>query len=239
VGTSARLTSPWLLWMRDALQGRRLDVVHFVGHGYLAGDRGAVAVATAPTRNSDQGMARFISATEISAFLSQVGAWALMLTGPPFNFSEAGLRALSDAVVLARPGIAMTHDAGLDRFGEEFGSSLQTVVAQRDMAEHPLPSVTCWAHPAFVEFDDEGLHLNPDGSSAFIGPATVGALSGSNTEAWVASASRALERQQVRWLPDSSEQAADPAAVTALRNVAALVEKHVDRAYPGGIGDRL
>jgi hypothetical protein len=240
VETSARLTSPWLLWMRDALQGRGLDVVHFVAHGYLSGDRGAVAVATAPTVNSDQRMARFIGATEISTFLSQVGAWGLMLTGPFMNFSEAGLRALADAVAIVRPGVAITHDAGLDPFGEEFGSCLQTVVAQRDMVEHPLPSVTCWAHPAFVAFDDDaGLHLNPDGSSAFIGPATTDALFSRNTEAWVASASRALERQQVRWLPDSSQQAADPAAVAALRNVADLVERHVGGAYPGGIGDRL
>jgi hypothetical protein len=239
VGAAARLTSPWLLWMRDALQGRRIDVVHFVAHGYLSGDRGAVAVASAPTVNSDESMARFISSAEISAFLSQIGAWGLILTGPPGNFSDAGLRELADAVAMARPGIAMTHDAGADLFGDEFGSCLQTVVAQRDMDEHPLPSVTCWTHPAFVEFDDAGLHLNPDGSSAFIGPATVDALSGRDTEAWVASASRVLERQQVRWLPDSSEQAADPAAVTALRNVAGLVERHVSQAYPGGIGDRL
>jgi hypothetical protein len=239
VGVSARLSSPWLLWMRDALQGRPLDVVHFVGHGYLSGDRGAFAVATTPTVNTDEQMARFIGAAEINAFLSQVGAWGLVLTGPPMNFSEPGLRALADAVAKVRPGIAMTHDASRDTSGEEFGLCLRTVVAQEGTLDRPLPSVTCWVHPAFVEFpywDQADLHLNADGSSAFIGPATVDALSGRGTEAWVASATRALEIQQARWLPDSPEQPADPAAVTALRNVADLVERHVGRAYPGDSG---
>jgi len=239
VGVSARLSNPWLLWMRDAVQGRRLDIVHFVMHGYLSGDRGAVAVATTPTVNTDEGMARFIGAAEMNAFLSQVGAWGLALTGPPGNYSEPGLRALADAIALVRPGVAITHDVGLDILGQEFGSCLRTVVAHEDSVDGALPAVTCWAHPAFVQFPDEDqadLHLNEDGSSAFIGPMTVDALSEPDTEAWVASASRVLEMQQVRWLPDSSEQAADPAAVGALRNVADLVERHVGREYPRSSG---
>ncbi len=239
VGAAARLSNPWLLWMRDALQGRPLDFVHFVTHGYLFGDRGAIAVATAPTENIDQRSSRFISAAEINTFLSQVGAWGLTLTGPPMNFSEAGLRGLADTIALMRPGIAMIHDANLDGSGEQFGLCLRTVVAREDVLDRPLPSVTCWVHPAFVEFrggDHEDLHLNADGSSAFVGPATIDALSGGETQAWVASASRALEIQQVRWLPDSPEQPADPAAVAALRNVAELVERHVSRAYPTGTG---
>jgi hypothetical protein len=239
VGASARLSSPWLMWIRDALQGRPLDFVHFVTHGYMSGDRGAVAVATAPTVNTDQRLSRFISAAEMNTFMSQVGAWGLVLTGPPHNFSEAGLRELADAVALVRPGIAMTHDADLDTHCEDFGRCLRTVLGQEEAIDRPLPSITCWVHPAFVEFpvqDQADLYLNHDGSSSFLGPATVGALSGQATEAWVASASRAVEMQQVRWLPDSSEETADPAAVTALRNVADLVERHVGRAYPGSTG---
>ena len=134
VGTSPRLSSPWLLWMRDALLGRPLDFVHFITHGYMSGDRGAIAVATAPTVNTDRRLSRFISAAEINTFMSQVGAWGLVLTGPPNNFSEAGLRELADAVALVRPGIAMTHDAGLDLHGEDFGLCLRTVLAQTSSA---------------------------------------------------------------------------------------------------------
>ena len=44
---------------------------------------------------------------------------------------------------------------------------------------------------------------------------------------WVASACRVVESQQMRWLPESTGRAADADAVTALRNVAELIERHV------------
>ena len=75
-------------------------------------------------------------------------------------------------------------------------------------------------------------YLNTDGSSAFVGGAATEALADVHTESWVASASRALETQQMKWLPDIAEASSDPAAVEALRNVADLVERHVSRAYP-------
>ena len=64
-----------------------------------------------------------------------------------------------------------------------------------------------WARP-------EGLRLSP--------------------AAWVASATRYLEAQQVRWFPDAPGERVDGAAVTALSSVAALVEKHVNREYGTG-----
>ena len=32
---TGQLASPWLLWMRGALAGRSIDLVHFIAHGYL------------------------------------------------------------------------------------------------------------------------------------------------------------------------------------------------------------
>jgi hypothetical protein len=222
--------------MRDAMQGRPLDFVHFVSHGYLSGDRGAIAVASTPILNTDRELSRFIGAVELTTFMSQVGAWGLALTGPPQNFCEAGLRELADAVALVRPGVNIAHDFARDVDCTQFGLALQTFLAPGSQLDGPLPATTCWVHPRFVEFPEEfqgELHLNIDGSSAFIADATRDALSDHATESWVASASRSLEMQQVRWLPDTLEDPVDPAAVTALRNVADLVERHVSRAYPG------
>lgn len=235
VSVNAEVASPWLMWIMESMGGRRLDVVHFVSHGYLSGDLGAIALARRPTRNDDREMARFIGSIEMTTFLSQVGAWGLMLSGPPHNFCEAGLRQLADAVALVLPGVALTHDLELDPTGEEFGLALQTMFAPGTPLDRPLPAMTCWVHPRFVETADdypEDLHLNADGSSAFIHESTRDALASADTESWVASASRYLEMQQVKWIPDADGESADPAAVAALRNVAALVERHVARAYP-------
>ena len=65
IGASAELSSPWLLWMRDAMQGQPLHVVHFVSHGYMSGDQGAIAMAASPTNNSDPSLWRLIGAFSI------------------------------------------------------------------------------------------------------------------------------------------------------------------------------
>ena len=221
--------------MRDATGEKPLDFVHFVTHGYLAGDQGAIALATSPVVNTDRQWSRFIGSVELDTFMSQVGAWGLGLTGPAHNFSEAGLRQLADAVALIRPGVTITHSSDRDSDAAQLGMMLQTIFAPGSPLEHPLPAVTCWVHPEFVDIPDtylEELNLNVDGGSVFVTDATKAALAESNTASWVASASRVLETQQMRWLPDSADVAPDPAAVTALKNVADLVERHVNTAYP-------
>jgi hypothetical protein len=235
--TPSSVSNPWLAWITDALKGRPLDVVHFVTHGFLSGDRGAIAVASSPTLNTDRVSSRFIEAAEVTTFLAEVGAWGLVLSGPPDNYSDAGLRELADTVARVRAGLTAVHEIGADPQCEQFGSMLATVLSSEEPSQHALPASTCWVHPRFVEFPGwlkDELHINADGSSAFVSGATKAALETPGTEAWVASASRALEAQQMRWLPDTEEERADPAAVTALSNVASLIERHVSRQYPDG-----
>lgn len=235
VSVNAEVANPWLKWIMQSMHGRRLDVVHFVSHGYLSGDLGAIALARRPTRNDDREMARFVGSIEMTTFMSQVGAWGLMLSGPPHNYCEAALRQLADAVAMVVPGVALTHDLTLDPTSEQLGMALQTMFDPGSPLDHPLSAMTCWVHPRFVETADDypqELHLNADGSSAFIPDSTREALSAADTESWVASASRYLEMQQVKWIPDAVGETPDPAAVAALRNVAALVERHVSRVYP-------
>jgi hypothetical protein len=231
----AEVVNPWLTWIMQSMAGRPLDIVHFLSHGHLTGDLGAIAVARRPTLDNDREMARFIGSIEMTTFLSQVGAWGLMLSGPPNNVCEAGLRQLADAVAMVLPGVALTHDVERDPRSQQLGVALATIFSSGSPLDGPLPAMTCWVHPRFVETDEaypQDLYLEADGSSAFISASTRDALAHTETESWVASASRYIERQQVRWIPDSPEESADPAAVTALTNVAALVERHVVRAYP-------
>lgn len=235
LSSSAEVSNPWLRWILDSVSGGRIDVMHFVTHGFLSGDRGAIAVASTPTLNTDRHMSRFIGSVEITAFLTRLGAWGLMLSGPPHNFSPAGLREVADAVAQVLPGIALVHDADHDPDGVQLGLALHTIFGAGPELDRPLPAVTAWAHPRFVEFpteDQSGLHVNADGSSAFIAEATRDALANPDTQPWVASMSRCLEQLQVRWLPDTAEEEADPAAVAALRSVSDMLERHVARAYP-------
>lgn len=108
------VTSPWLQWMRDAMQGKSLDTVHFVCHGYFSDERASLTVTECPATSQNRRTARFLSVAETAAFLNQTGAWSLVCTAPPNNYSDAGLRYFVDTLAQVRPGPALFHDLKRD-----------------------------------------------------------------------------------------------------------------------------
>ena len=234
---STMLTSPWLRWIQAELSGRAVDVVHFVTHGYLSGQRGAIAFAGSPTHNVDTRLARFVGAAEMSSFVGQVGAWALVLGGPPHNFSPVGLREFADTSALQRPGATIVHELDLDPHGKDFSEIVEMVFAGWPSVLHPMPGVTCWVHPGFVEYppgEQDALHLTQSGHSSLILEATENVMASGVTPAWVAASTRFLETQQSEWLPDSPDQVVHPAAASALESVSSLLERHVSKHLGGG-----
>jgi len=233
--TAEEVTNPWLLWMESAMEGVAADVVHFVGHGYLSGDEGALALASSPVVNTDTQWARFIGVTQLCEFMCRVGAWSLALTGAPNNFSLAGLRDLADGTALARPGVAFVHDAGLDPNMEELKAAVRMIYAD-DIPHSPLPSLTSWSHPASVEYPEEppSTLLGADGASTLFSDATQKVLAREETPAWVAAGARALETLQADWFPDALAPS-DPEAVAALERITAIFDEHV-QTHVGGIG---
>ncbi len=226
VGTLTTVSNPWLLWIADAMGGRALDVVHFVSHGYLSGERGAIALASSPVTNTDRTWSRFVGAAEILGFQARVGAWSLLLSGPHGNYSGAGLRQLADTVALNNPGITATHELGIDPHSDQLAELLDLVYAGGGGALPPMPSVTCWVHPKFVEFpaeDQESMLLTYDGRSSLVKQATHEVLAAEYTPSWAASGTRYLENLQARW---TSESAVDADAAAALESVSSLLEKH-------------
>jgi hypothetical protein len=109
VDRSGTIRSPWLLWMRDALRDRGVDVLHFVCHGYVSRERGAMLFAQSPLERTERYLAGPVSATELGTFLTQVGAWSTVFTSLQDNYSEPGLRALADEIAQNRPGPLMMH----------------------------------------------------------------------------------------------------------------------------------
>ncbi|MET8628444.1 hypothetical protein ABZW30_32665 [Kitasatospora sp. NPDC004669] len=209
-------------------------------HGYLAGERGAIALASTPLLNTDTMFSRFVGSAEMSALLTQVGAWCLVLTGPPYNYSGAGLRELADSIALVRPGVVLVDELDLDREGAQFAATVEMVFGEGPAAAEAMPGITCWAHPRFVEYPrppQQADLLTADGRSSLIEPATHDALASEQTPAWVAAATRYLEAQQSEWVPDTTEAAeVDPDAVAALRSVSRLLDNHVRRHLGTGPG---
>jgi hypothetical protein len=106
-----RLENPWLLWMRDALGRRKVDVVHFIAHSFpMRGEEGGLALARSPARSDKRWEAGYVGAAELVEFLNQVGAWSVAFTAPPENQSMIGLRLLQDEMARLRPGPCLLHD---------------------------------------------------------------------------------------------------------------------------------
>jgi hypothetical protein len=217
-------TNPWLRWMGDSLD-TGLDVLHCVTPGFLTGGRGAIALET------------LVGAAELCAFVSRVGAWSVVLSGPAGSrHSPAGLRELADAVAQVQPGVIVANEFATDHDGEQLGRAMAMAYGASPVT-YALGAVTCWSHPKFVEYPPQtrdALLLTGDGGSSLIQSATQAALDRDETPVWVSACVRFLETQQAQWLPDADGEPVDGDAVTALTAVSDLVERHVRRHLGGG-----
>ena len=148
-GTTVRC--PWLLWIQESMRGRSLDTVHFVGHGYLAGDRPALALAETPWRNRDQRSASFVGVSELATFLTQTGAWSAAFTTPPNNYSEAGSRLLADTLAQTRPGPVLLHDLSADPSLEALGAAYRFLFAPEATTPEPSGSGFVYCQPELVK----------------------------------------------------------------------------------------
>jgi hypothetical protein len=225
-----------------------VDHLHFLCHGFLAADGGAVALAPSPLSNEDRRIGRFVGATETVTLLSALGAWSAGFTGPDGNYSALGLRALADAVAEARPGPVLAHETAGDEDFTELGRTL-TLALGSTQANAPAPGRTAlWIHPERVQQSPypvesaaapaDALLDDASSTSLLFGTATTAALAAPETPSWVASSARVLEQAQAAWLsptqtgmgelgPDSEWRSQ---AESALRLAGELLEAHVRQA---------
>jgi hypothetical protein len=242
VDDSYDVVNPWLMWIRDSLAGRSVDVAHFACHGYLSAGQGALCFASSPTVNTDTQYSRFVGLGQLTSFLNQVGAWSFAVTGPPYNYSQSALRELGDSVARTSPRYVLVHDSDLDPGPPpyaELASAYQFLYRSSTSAKPPVArSLSWWVHPKLVEFadvdepDDETL-LTADGHSVVFEGETQQMIDDPATPAWVAANVRTIERVQANWL-NQSTATGEPAvpldvAAAALRNVAEFLNEQVRR----------
>lgn len=146
----SRVTSPWLRWVQQALDGSALDALHLVGHGFLSDEGGSVCVAESPTSNQQWYGVNVIGVAELAMFLNQSGAWAFGLSAPPANFSEAASRLFVDALTQARPGAALYHRLPADPQLDELGALWRFLFAIAPSAVPAMGESFLCCQPALV-----------------------------------------------------------------------------------------
>ncbi|MEM7130416.1 MAG: hypothetical protein AAF702_29090 [Chloroflexota bacterium] len=148
---SDRLRNSWLLWIRDALGGRSVDMVHFLNHGVYSRDAGVIAFTEPPLENNTRYVSELVGATELSIFLNHVGAWSAGFTSPDSNYSEIGLRRLANSIAQMRPGPLFQHVPQLDT--EDY-DALETTYRFLFSPNKVMPpdssSLILYCHPGLV-----------------------------------------------------------------------------------------
>lgn len=117
------IESPWLRWIQQELGDRRLDAAHFVCPGYFYDDRGALALAAAPSSNVDRSWSHFIGAGELASALNMLGAWAVAFSPPSGDVWALGLRLLAEQLAWKRPGPVMVCEAPFEAYSPWLGRS--------------------------------------------------------------------------------------------------------------------
>lgn len=213
------IQNPWLQWILHAMGQRGVDAVHFLAHGSLAAEQGALALAESPLENRDENWARFIGSAELSAFLTRIGAWSVSFSVAPMNFSVLGLRLLTDQLARQRVGPVMLHDM-TNGNAETLGRALRFLVGggtpddirPTDMHE---PPVTLYCHPSRA-----GTLESTEETNAFLMRHTMaGGRTGefirqsAALPSWLLAAQRTLERTSAELMESRQSRSADPERV--------------------------
>ncbi len=154
--TSGQISSPWLLWMRQAVAPRSMDIVHFIAHGFLAGENAGLSVAESPLENFDVSLPRFIGPNELSAFLVQTGAWGCTISSPPHNYSEMGHRLLTTTLANLRPGPVLHHEMRLDGEQSALADAYRLLLAPGRSLPPASPALILYCHPERVAAPSPG-----------------------------------------------------------------------------------
>ena len=231
------LRSGWLRWVRDVLTGRTVDIVHFLVHGNSLGTRGAILTPLEATE--DRAIPVSVEAAEVESLLTQVGALVAGFSRLSDNWSDFGLRLVTDELGARRSGPVLLHDSGLD---DEF---FALEAAYRFLIDPqpgmPPSSASLQVHAQPRQVAQEARQLPPQGKD--VGPEPSAAVQAhferDETPGWLSAAQRYLEQQEVQLLrfrseterrtPSPTEVARYAGIESALKKAHAVIDRHAER----------
>jgi hypothetical protein len=233
---TAGFDSAWLRWIRDSMEGRVLDAVHFIAHGCTLGTDGAMLTSLSPT---DVGR-RFpfaVQAGQLRAFLTAVGAVSAGFTAVPDNQSPYGLLRLVDDLGALRAGPVFLHDA-LATTDPDVLARTYRLLSARERGEPPGdPGLVLFVQPRRVK----GLEPSAGGTIDHIAPPTPAIethLERPDTPLWVAASDqyvREREAELVRFRESAHDQPPTDAQIayyagveSALKRIRGVLDKHAE-----------
>ncbi len=244
-----RVQNPWLLWMRDVLGRQSVDAVHFICHGFMAGDLGALAFSESPVRNEDTRMARFVGGQELLTFFTHIGAWSATFSSPEKNYSEMGLRALADWLAQMRPGPVVHHEIKADPDLAVLAHVYHFLYGPLHQSPPASPALFAYCHPARVAEAAGHAATASDPADAeideMVEAGSFKSLSSQYTEeeevpSWVAATERFVEqrtwqiKQQVKRIDPTTSRRDRKGDLHRLQSTLRQIQEVVARAAKSG-----
>jgi hypothetical protein len=231
---ASKLESSWLHWIKTALFKRSADVVHFLCHGHLSMDGGAMAVSESPLFSKERQRVKYINFQQLTTFLTEIGAWSVGFSSALSNSLNSGLRLLADEVSRLRPGPVFLHDTTQDRGSEILGEIYRFLYSEKPQAPPASPAVSIYSHPN--RLDRNRSEINNGKSLDILQQYTLAKggthqilQSKENTPVWIASSQRYLEQLAEESVHKASElNSSSPSyrgTEEALRMISNLIEK--------------
>ena len=185
----------------EALAGRPVDAVHFIMRAVPVGNQGVLV----PDKTS--GLSA-LTTSDVSMFLTKMGAAVAAFTRPPGRWSDFGLRLMVDELGSTRAGPVLLHDPRVDREGVALAGAYAVLAAPATDRLRPSPGLTIFLQPAMLETDPysaqrvtDNTWLGDDGVAST--PPRSSVLRSSNATAepasppqWVAAAQQFFDQQQ-------------------------------------------
>jgi hypothetical protein len=239
--------NPWLMWMLSSLEARGFDFVHFIGHGYLSGDRGALALPGTPTDNTSIIQ---IEARQLLEFLPRVGAYGAAFTALEQNRSKTGLRLLADALGSRRAGPVLMTDASRNVVAETT-TGYRLMLGDADIGEFPeTESLLLYVQPEVLLTRETGDIASDTGlgflfseaaterSASLAHSETVDsfkrATTAEGTPGWASVISRFVEQKEAdlasasRGAPEGAQEAYARGANDALSKISEIAKRHLE-----------
>ncbi|BFU43124.1 hypothetical protein [Krasilnikovia sp. MM14-A1004] len=217
----------WLTWMRDALCGHGVDVVHFVAGAVLRLDQGALALSDNPADPTDSGLS-VVSTAALTRFLLQVGAWGCGFTSPPGNPSEMGLRLVATAVAELRPTTLVHHEARLDPEMRALADGYRLMASPEPALPPTDGAVFVYCQPFQVA--TEPGRSEQTGAAAAPSDKVRGLVADTAaTPTWVSASQRFVEQYEWRLHQWRDNEPAPPQLTDGVAKALELIQGVVDR----------
>ena len=228
----------WLDWIRDAMCGESVDVMHFLAPAVIRLDQGALTLTGSPGGGRDTGLS-VIPTAALTRFTMQLGAWACVFSSPHGNPSEMGLRLVATTLADLRPTTLMHHELRLDPGLTALGDGYRLITSPAPGRPPADPSVFLYCQPFQVVTEPRKDELLTAAAPVAEPSAKVRSLlADASTPTWVSTSQRYVEQYEWRlhqW--QDPEQIPAPEVLStgvarALELIQGVVDRYADAPTP-------